>query len=75
MDDLKLIPTSELLDEIGTRYDEFVFKAYRLNNHSTGNYSELSKLQGNYHICQGLCTQLQIELEERRKQTVTKDNK
>lgn len=72
--ELKLVSTQELLDEICTRYDEVVFKAYRLNSQKTGNYTELKRLQGNYHICQGLCFQLMLDVEKARQETIKKDN-
>ena len=58
--DLNLIPTSELLDEIFSRFDHSVFKGCK--KETDKNYVNTFDFFGDHAICSGMCNELIHEI-------------
>lgn len=60
--DLSLIPTDELLEAVGARFDCYVFRGFRKTGQPTDD--EQTTFAGHPLICQGLCLELIKDIQE-----------
>lgn len=54
-EDLSILPTDDLLDEMSRRFDSMVFLGYRENYYKKGSDNVLDRFHGDYPRMLGLC--------------------
>lgn len=72
--DLSLVSMNELMAEIASRHDAFVFMGYR-NNSAQGDYSSLKNHKGNNFLCMGLAHHLMNDFDVCIRRTISPDNR
>lgn len=58
MTDLKLTPTKDLIDELGSRFEHYIFGGIQTNVGKKDNMISTRRYAGCFTMCKGLCSEI-----------------